>query len=1473
MFKYLAAPALLASSLWFSTPLGAVTYPALPTATVDVRCCPASTRTVAVHTAQDLQAALNNAALGDEIVLDAGKTYEGNFILSVPSGTSGWVTVRSSASSALPPPGTRVGLSDAINMAKMMSPNYGSPGASASPALGSNYNSATPADMGVHHYRFIGIEFATGLSNYNYHVIDISPPVNGVPFSAATMPHDIIIDRCLIHGNDPLTTTFPGGPALLNGSVRFDVANGAVVDSKLYNMWGVGIETQALTCGGGPGPRLIQNNEISGGTEDFMCGGGLLPYSDRIPTDITVVHNYFNHPAAWQTSTPIIPFVKNLLELKVGKRVRITDNVFENSWDRGGGQSGFAITLTPRPFQDSNYGAVPAILSINEVSDVLLANNVVRKVAGFVGTGLMDSDCIANSLTCVQSARHLISDNMADYDTAYFPTAYGGISASKMQDWSVKRNTLLGHNTGGGMAPPALYGNRNVCDGTFGMNFEWSNNINLNGTKGDCQYDPANILVASWLGSVSANSNLVANVTGGALSAWSAFGRGSQIAPTEADIKLNADELTLQSSSPYFGMGIGANLSCFNETAIRAGTPSALCPLPPEVLTGGVPAVIITSPTSGATFTTTSNPINLSGTAFDSAGVTQVTWTTDRGASGIATGASNWTIPGLTLTTGVTRVTVTARNVTGSQVSTALALTYTPDSNAPVIAITSPTSSGSYSASGSTINLGGTASDDVAVTQVTWANDKGATGTATGTSNWTINGVPVSGSTQIIVTAHDAAGNVSNAILAVTSTFSGLSDTTPPTIAITSPTSGSSFTATSSTISLAGTASDNAAVTQVTWSTDKGASGTAAGTTSWTVNGLTLASGSTQITVTASDASGNVASRFLTVTYTAPDTTAPTITITAPTSGTTFSTSGASVTLNGIAADNVGVTQVSWVTDRGGSGVATGTTSWSTGGIPLPSGSTQITVTASDKAGNQARRVLAVTTPPQPDTTAPTINITSPTSAATFSTTGTTISLSGTATDSVGVTQVTWVSSGGGSGLAAGTSSWNASGIVLQSGSNQLTVTARDAAGNQSSAVITVTSTALNPVKPSSVIITSPTSSPVYTTSVDNVRLAGTASATAGVIQVTWSADRGDGSGTATGTTSWVVNQVNLKNGNNNITITARDSANNLSSQVIQVVYSPPTVKTKNLPKAQAGQQYTYSLAVDGGVPPYSWSASSLPAGLSLSSDGLITGKPLTTGTYDVDVVVHDSAVSDSVTLTLSVDPWVDFVSTATFTPAWAAPQSMLTALGWQLSTGTAAADPSALPTILSDTTLTVRDAEGKDRLASLYFVSPDQINFVVPADTAVGTATITIASAGRSVISDTIYIASVAPSMFEANADGVAAANLLRVRGDVSEYDPISQRDPTTSQVVAIPIDLSPDTDTFYLIVYGTGVRFRSSVDSVKATVGGIDSPVVYAGSAASSDGLDVVNIKLPTEVHGWADIVTTVDGVAANTVRILIK
>ena len=98
-----------------------------------------------------------------------------------------------------------------------------------------------------------------------------------------------------------------------------------------------------------------------------------------------------------------------------------------------------------------------------------------------------------------------------------------------------------------------------------------------------------------------------------------------------------------------------------------------------------------------------------------------------------------------------------------------------------------------------------------------------------------------------------------------------------------------------------------------------------------------------------------------------------------------------------------------------------------------------------------------------PDTTPPAITITSPTSNPTFTTSSSLLTLGGTASDNVGVTQVTWANSRGGSGTATGTTSWTTSGIVLQTGSNVLTVTARDAAGNIATATSTVTLTTTAP--------------------------------------------------------------------------------------------------------------------------------------------------------------------------------------------------------------------------------------------------------------------------------------------------------------------------------------------------------------------------------------------------------------------------
>src|SRR5258705_849196 len=135
---------------------------------------------------------------------------------------------------------------------------------------------------------------------------------------------------------------------------------------------------------------------------------------------------------------------------------------------------------------------------------------------------------------------------------------------------------------------------------------------------------------------------------------------------------------------------------------------------------------------------------------------------------------------------------------------------------------------------------------------------------------------------------------------------------------------------------------------------------------------------------------------------------------------------------------------------------ATGTASWSVASIALVSGSNTIVVTARDAVGNTATDPLTVT---RTDRMAHSITITSPTSASSFSTTASSINIGGSSSDDIGVTQVTWATNTGLSGTASGTTSWSVSGITLQSGSNLITVTSRDAAGNIGTDTLTVTAT------------------------------------------------------------------------------------------------------------------------------------------------------------------------------------------------------------------------------------------------------------------------------------------------------------------------------------------------------------------------------------------------------------------------------
>lgn len=118
-------------------------------------------------------------------------------------------------------------------------------------------------------------------------------------------------------------------------------------------------------------------------------------------------------------------------------------------------------------------------------------------------------------------------------------------------------------------------------------------------------------------------------------------------------------------------------------------------------------------------------------------------------------------------------------------------------------------------------------------------------------------------------------------------------------------------------------------------------------------------------------------------------------------------------------------------------------------------------------------------------------------------------------------------------------------------------------------------------------------------------------------------------SGAETGS---VLVEVIADRSDNNVSNGIRTQVGNLAS--VSVVDGSSSgealaiTSSDTLPEASVGQPYATILAASGGVPPYSWSltsGSSLPGGLTLSSDGIISGVPTSGGTSRFIVQARDS--------------------------------------------------------------------------------------------------------------------------------------------------------------------------------------------------------------------------------------------------------
>lgn len=266
---------------------------------------------------------------------------------------------------------------------------------------------------------------------------------------------------------------------------------------------------------------------------------------------------------------------------------------------------------------------------------------------------------------------------------------------------------------------------------------------------------------------------------------------------------------------------------------------------------------------------------------------------------------------------------------------------------------------------------------------------------------------------------------------------------------------------------------------------------------------------------------------------------------------------------------------------------------------------------------------------------------------------------------------------------------------------------------------------------------------------------------------------------------------------------------------------------------------------------------------------------------YDI-AVVGQIQQPDSGTLSILYDAFASvtevaqatIVSSANPTPAVAAvaPNSLATAYGADLASTTNLTS-LPLPTTDAGTSVSITDSAGNTAAAPLLYISPKQVDFLVPANLASGTAQVSFTSGDGTQSAATIQIAPVAPGLFSVNSSGLAAGNVLLISGATRTQENFYIVN-SSGAIVAAPVNIGTGSDQAFLILYGTGFR-AAGTSGVTVTIAGVAAPASFAGPQGGFAGLDQVDVLLPRSLAGKGNVTIelTANGLASNSVNITIQ
>lgn len=206
---------------------------------------------------------------------------------------------------------------------------------------------------------------------------------------------------------------------------------------------------------------------------------------------------------------------------------------------------------------------------------------------------------------------------------------------------------------------------------------------------------------------------------------------------------------------------------------------------------------------------------------------------------------------------------------------------------------------------------------------------------------------------------------------------------------------------------------------------------------------------------------------------------------------------------------------------------------------------------------------------------------------------------------------------------------------------------------------------------------------------------------------------------------------------------------------------------------------------------------------------------------------------------------------------------------GTRLATQFAVANTTPLPTSLAGTAIYANGIA-----SPLFFVSPNQINYQIPANLAAKVNTSIVVIAADGVVSPgQLQVEAVAPGIFTANTSGSGGPAAVWTTDGVN-YFPVVNPD---GSLKAMPAGA-------YVVLFGTGIRHAPDpnvpdgdgvAESVQVSLAGTSSAALYAGAQAAFVGLDQINFQIPASLagRGKVDVIIIVNGRAANTIQVQIS